>query len=193
MKNLPRVIFGLLALAIVLLLFLPTETTVSRSVNIDASPAEVYSQVNSFRQWNNWNPINNTNTEVEMIFEGESGIGHSNSWTDENAPIRRVNQKIVDSEINKNVETVIRINDNEPVNLAWNIEDAGEGTKLTLNFQTRMSRLNKLSGRVNNVNVETIFDQGLNNLKNECEHQQTRMNALRKTLKRRRAVASNKN
>ena len=77
-------IIGLLAVALLISFLLPSSFTVTRSVVIDAPPAEIHPYIESLRQWPDWTAWNNdTYPDLEYSYEGaETGVGAIQKWTD---------------------------------------------------------------------------------------------------------------
>lgn len=59
----------------------PNEFTLSRSIKISATQADIFPQVNDFRQWNWWSPWEKLDPTMKKDFTGpETGEGSSYSW-----------------------------------------------------------------------------------------------------------------
>ncbi len=84
MLGLVMAIVGLLAVALLIGFLLPSAFVVSRSVVIDAPPADIHQYVNTLNQWPEWTAWNTqTYPELKYSYEGpESGVGAVQTWTD---------------------------------------------------------------------------------------------------------------
>lgn len=72
----------LLAGLLVVVAFQPDEFTISRSATMDASPEEVFAQVNNFHKWDDWSPWAKLDPNSTAEFSGpDSGKGAAFSWS----------------------------------------------------------------------------------------------------------------
>lgn len=72
---------ALFGLFLIVTLFLPKDYSVSRSVHIAAPGPVVYSQVADLEAWQDWNPWNQVDPEMEITYgERSAGSGASYSW-----------------------------------------------------------------------------------------------------------------
>jgi hypothetical protein len=72
---------GLMALFVFGAFLLPKEVTVSRSTVIRAKPAEVFTQVETLKNWENWGPWFERDPFLEKTYTGpESGTGAMLAW-----------------------------------------------------------------------------------------------------------------
>lgn len=85
MKVIKRLFFALIAVLVILVVIgflLPRQRHVERSIFIDAPPSVVFSQVNSYRHFNDWSPWVALMPDAEYTFEGpEFGVGSKMSWS----------------------------------------------------------------------------------------------------------------
>ncbi len=77
-------IAGLVLVAFLISLLLPSAFVVTRSVVISASPSEIHPYVNSLSQWPHWTAWNTDNyPELKYTYEGpEAGVGAIQTWTE---------------------------------------------------------------------------------------------------------------
>ncbi|MCB9245487.1 MAG: SRPBCC family protein [Flavobacteriales bacterium] len=81
LKTILLVLLVLVVLAVIAMLILPKNVSLSRSIEIDASPELAWKHVNSMRSQNEWSPWNELDTTMVQTFEGEDGaVGSSWSW-----------------------------------------------------------------------------------------------------------------
>lgn len=82
LKTVVLVLGAVMLLIILVGFFLPTRWSVSRSVVIEAAPAEIHPHVENFRQWQawvNWDAASDPSLKIE--YEGpESGVGAVYRW-----------------------------------------------------------------------------------------------------------------
>jgi hypothetical protein len=81
----------LLALAAVLALLIvafvivvsrqPTDFHIARTATIDASPEELFAQVNDFHNWGAWSPYDKRDPAMKKTYDGpRTGVGASYAW-----------------------------------------------------------------------------------------------------------------
>ncbi len=72
---------GFFAVIVVLGLALSSDYNVKRSIEVNASPAEIHEIVGDLNQWSKWTPWqkNNPDTKIE-VSEISTGVGASQKW-----------------------------------------------------------------------------------------------------------------
>ena len=79
-----KLLLGLVVAIIVVVgiaAFQPNEFEISRSINIAASPAQVFAQVSDFHRWDQWSPWEKMDPNMKRTFEGPpSGEGAVYAW-----------------------------------------------------------------------------------------------------------------
>lgn len=86
MKALLKILYFFLVLILLFLIigiFFPKTTHIASSIQINASQEIVYDQVNSLKNWHNWEPWHLPDS-LYKYNEAASGVGASFSWTDQN-------------------------------------------------------------------------------------------------------------
>lgn len=112
MKILKRILLIIVFCLIAFLLighFIPRGYEISRSVIIDASPADVHEYVGNLEKWDKWSPWLEKDPEIK-ITRGEitRGVGATQSWSDQNGNGSLV---FTASDPEKGVEYDLRFND----------------------------------------------------------------------------------
>lgn len=75
------VLIALVAIVLAVAAFLPKERTFSQSINIEKSPRLIFAQVNSMKNWENWSPFQEADTEMTSEYSGpEFGVGSRQDW-----------------------------------------------------------------------------------------------------------------
>ena len=81
---LKKILIGLTVVIAVFLIVVatrPNEFKLSRSTVINASPTEVFPQVNNFHNWKKWSPWAKLDPDMGFSFEGpDSGVGAVYDW-----------------------------------------------------------------------------------------------------------------
>jgi effector-binding domain-containing protein/uncharacterized protein YndB with AHSA1/START domain len=88
MKFLKKLIYSILitaAIIAIILLFIPRDYTVARSIVIDAPVAVTYDLVENTSNWNKWSPLYSFENEITINeFETKSGYGSGLAWKSNN-------------------------------------------------------------------------------------------------------------
>ena len=80
-KSLIVLLLIIIVLFVVIGLFLPQNYTVTRSINIDATPRKVYPYVNNLNNWPKWSPWTENDPTLKVtVGDKASGVGASQSW-----------------------------------------------------------------------------------------------------------------
>lgn len=72
----------IIAIIIVIGLFLPSEITIERTTAINATPSQIFPQLNDFRNWSKWTAWAKKDSNMTNIYEGsEAGEGSIYKWS----------------------------------------------------------------------------------------------------------------
>ena len=81
LKKILIVVFAIIALFLTVVAVQPDSFSMQRDAVIDATPAELFAQVDDHRNFAKWNPFNELDPAVVNTFSGaESGVGAVCSW-----------------------------------------------------------------------------------------------------------------
>jgi hypothetical protein len=84
MKKFLAVIIGIVVVVLVVGVFLPTEYSVTRSVEINADPEAVHLLVGDLKRWDDWTPWKEEDPTIEVEYgEKTTGVGASQTWAGE--------------------------------------------------------------------------------------------------------------
>ena len=123
----------LLALAVVVVgigSFLSKDFAVERSIEISASPEDVFDRVNALRTWSAWSPWLARDPSIVNTYSGpEAGLGATVTWMSEKSGDGK--QTITLSERPKRIETALDFGDMGQPNAYWTFEPSGEGVRVT--------------------------------------------------------------
>lgn len=73
---------GIILILVIVVALQPGQFSVVRSTEISAPPAEVFSQVNDFHNWQEWSPWKKLDPEAKNTYEGpSSGTGAGFKWS----------------------------------------------------------------------------------------------------------------
>ena len=108
---LKKVLIGLVAIVAIVLVaaaFMPKEISYSQSIQIDASPSQVWQFTSNLEGLDKWSPWNAKDPEMDQEFSGTSGeVGSKQCWDSENKEVGKGCQEITESEENKHLGTAL--------------------------------------------------------------------------------------
>ncbi|MDP6113002.1 MAG: SRPBCC family protein [Planctomycetota bacterium] len=171
--KLPAIIlFVLFLLFVVVGLFLPGETRVSRSVVINAEPAGVRPHITNFENWLAWMPWNKErDPTIEIKREGpESGVGAIHTWTSKKSGNGKL--EIVAVEGNTSMGYHCWFDGAAIPSLgSFDLESVVGGTKVTWSFTVPWGHnpFMRYIGLMMSGMIEKDFDLGLAKLKEVVE------------------------
>lgn len=167
-----KILFKSLLLLVVVLavvsLFLPANTRVGRSVQIDAPPARVFQYVNDFRQFNRWSPWFGIDPDTKYVFSGpESGVGSRMEWSSEDPNVGKGVQEIVGSVEPERVDTHLAFDGQGDANAAFLLMPNDGGTEITWQFDVEWgyNPIGRYMGLMMDDMVGKSYEEGLQKLK----------------------------
>ena len=85
--------------------FLPKTAHVERSITVNANRDAVFTQVNSFKNFNQWSPWFDKDPNANYQYSGpESGVGNSMSWNSDKKEVGKGSQEIIESQYPSHVK-----------------------------------------------------------------------------------------
>jgi uncharacterized protein YndB with AHSA1/START domain len=137
-----KLFFGIglvLAVLAVIGIVLPGEVTVKRSIEIHASPAIVFQNLNSFQQFNQWSPWAKIDPATKYTYSGpKHGVGHKMAWSSSHDEVGTGSQEIVESTPSSLVKTTLDFGEHGGGVATFTLTPQGEATSLTWDFHTDM-------------------------------------------------------
>lgn len=171
-----KLVFGLVALLIVLLLVglvLPTDYTVSRSVVITADVAKVHGFVGDLKRWEEWTPWKDNDPSLVVTYGATTtGIGASQSWKGEDGDGELT---LVGVDPGSGVEYSMAFvidGTRMPASGAISYRAVAGGTEVTWSMKGDAKGMGIASGwfaTLSNTMVGPLFEQGLAKLKAAVE------------------------
>lgn len=145
-----------------------TDYSVERSVTIDASEAQVVSQLNNYEEFVQWNPWSKLDTNMSYTFSGNAGeVGHGYEWSG-NEDVGKGRMEIASIEgntINMNLTFV------EPwesvATTYFTTESTDEGTTVTWGMTGKTPMLMSWMGMESMIGQS--YEEGLETLKTRLE------------------------
>lgn len=153
---------------------LPREVSVIRSIEIDASAADVFPYVNSLRPGAAWSPwligdaAPDGDPNAQLVYSGpELGVGAMLEWHSENPTIGMGTQVIVVSEPDSMVVSEVEFSPFERVVATFELNEAGGKTEVTWRFDVDYSGnfLLRFTGPTMDQWMGSEYERGLARLK----------------------------
>mgnify|MGYP001377296703 CR=1 FL=1 len=171
-KSLIALVVILAALAAVIAMQ-PNEFRVTRTATFDASPEEVFEQINDFHNWEAWSPWAKLDPDAKTDYEGPtSGEGAIFRW-DGDSNVGQGSMTLVQSKPNDLIR--IKLDFKRPMegtsDVKFTIKPEGDKTALTWSMEGENNFMAKAVGLV--VDCEKMcgdmFEDGFANLKHIVE------------------------
>ena len=142
MRKFHRMLIGLgvtVAALMVIAFLLPRHVTVARSIFIEATPAEVFFEVNSLQRFNVWSPWSAIDPQMQYAYSGPGeGVGNAMSWIADHPDLESGSQRIVRSEPGQVVESVLDFGSLGLAKTRFRLESQGPRTIVTWSFEIDM-------------------------------------------------------
>ncbi|HEY8934860.1 MAG TPA: SRPBCC family protein [Cyclobacteriaceae bacterium] len=173
LKIIGIIIIVIFLIVISLVLFLPPHAHVERSIVINAKPAQVFNQLNSFKNFNTWSPWAALDPNTKYEYSGpETGVGAFMSWSSEDKNVGSGTQKIIESEPDSHLKNEMTFGDFDGKAYAeFMLAPEGNATKVTWSYDGDMSGMYKILGLIMDKMLGPQYELGLSNLKKVVESQ----------------------
>lgn len=173
MKFLKWLLIIMLILAVLVLiipLFLPSNISITAEEKVNVSPAQVFHATASFSNRKKWDPwlTMEPGAEVTIVSEPDY-VGSVYTWKGEKIGTGRME---VDSVVfGKYIASNIWFGEEtEPSRVTWELEEDGEGTKITWTFRSKAGYpFGRLMLTLMQGQMKSSFEEGLQLLKKELE------------------------
>jgi effector-binding domain-containing protein len=175
MKTLKKIGIGLLALiALIVLigLFLPSAVHVEESGEMTAAPELVYAQIADFKNWPDWSPWHEADSNMVMNYQGEPmQVGHGYSWTSKELGDGR----IVFTKMTPHsalASEMYFMGDDKPAYAGYTLEATESGTRMTwsIDFDMGENPFGKVLGAIIfPMMLKKDLKRGLERLKSRVE------------------------
>jgi hypothetical protein len=181
MKILKKILIGLvilLALITVISLFFPSQKEVSREIVIKAPVENIFPNVNEMERWKKWGgPWHEEGMDYNKVIQKttgkKAGVG-SKLIYDQGKGQGSV--KIIKSNANKSIKTLITFEDGGSANGYWTFKSKENTTKVTWKVKVDLG-YNPFKRIMGNLmmdgHIGPLFETGLKNLKKVSEKQAT--------------------
>jgi len=173
LKTIVVVLIALVVGLVVVIALQPADFRIERSMTMNATPAEVFPEVNNLRNWPDWSPWAKLDPQMKTTYEGpESGVGASYSWVG-NSKVGAGKTTIEQSEPDKLVK--LKLEFLEPFaathTAEFTLQPEGDGTKVTWSMYGTSSFVEKAFQLFMDMDsmVGNDFEKGLTAMKAEAE------------------------
>lgn len=172
MKKILLIIVGVIVVALLGAMLLPSKVHVERSIVINAPAVKVFNEINSLQKWSAWDPWHKKDPKMVNEYSGpESGVGNKNSWKSDHKDVGTGSQTIMESVPNEKLITELDFGDQGKGAGSFLLSAEGEGTKVVwgMGADMGMNPIGKIMGLFIDGMVGSEFEEGLNNLKAHVE------------------------
>lgn len=176
MKKVLFIIVGVIAVALLGALLLPSKIHLERSIVINAPAAKIFPEVNSLQKWPAWDPWQVKDPNVKNTYTGpESGVGNTNIWESDHKEVGYGSQTITESVPNETLKAKLILGkpgEEYGGGLGFfNFTPEGENTKVVwgMDMDLGMNPIARYYGLMMDGTIGKDFEQGLTNLKAHVE------------------------
>ena len=170
--NTVKILVSILVMAIVVLLvwatFLPSEIHISKKVDINAPVERAFKQINSFHNWENWAPYQDSSYNARFKGNNE-GVGAKMLWSDEKEG-ESVNT-IIESIENKKIVTELAFNEQNKAGSTFLFNETESGVEVVweMDVNDLTYPFGRFVGFMIQKGAEHNFNLGLTALKRYVE------------------------
>lgn len=168
------IIFGLIALVLLVAAVVSRDMSYEKSVSIDASISEVWNNVSTLTAMDQWSPWKEKDPNMDRTLTGTDGeVGAKQSWVSQVKRVGEGSQTIIRVDKPKLFET--KLNFIKPFKSTADgyvsLQEEGGGTRATWGFRSSMPYPMNLMKLFMNFEkaMDKDFGQGLGKLKSICE------------------------
>ncbi len=171
LKNIIIIFIALILIVIIVPVFLPNHFSMSRSIEIQAPVAIVFSRLTNLNEYNKWNPFPEGDPSNQTNVIGE-GVGSSLSWKGDKTGEGKMTLVSIepDQKIDVKMEFFKPMNGEGMVH--WLTKAKGdEVTEMTWTFEQDLTYFNRYFGLMMDAMMGKHFEKGLLNYKKIVEAQ----------------------
>jgi uncharacterized protein YndB with AHSA1/START domain len=170
LKIIGIVLVAIILIGVIAVSLQPAQGHVEKSIVINASPAKVYNELNSFKSFKEWSPWAKMDPGAQYTFEGpEAGVGAKMNWAGEK--VGKGSQWIEESVENQKIRCGLAFEGYD--GKAWAdfiISPEGEGTQLKWTYDgSNDGMAGKTMWLVMGTMLDGQYEEGLADLKKYVE------------------------
>ena len=178
LKTLGVLLLVALAIAMILMLIMPTKQHIERSITINAPAAVVYEHLTKLDNFNKWSAWNRNDSSIRNTISGTDGtLGAINKWSGHPDISGQGEIKIASLQINREVEHEITFLQPNAMNAKsqFDLEDLNGQTKVRWQFDIATPRPWNIFNLFSSMDKKmgNDFEDGLRNLKAMIEQGRT--------------------
>ena len=169
----------LLVITAIGFIFFRSHVHVERSIVINKSQSELFSVLNTHKNFNSWSPWFSRDTTMKIVFSGpESGVGAKFSWISSVKSVGKGSMEITESKPDSVIRQVLNFMDKGNSHASYLLSEEGGGTRLvwTLDMEAGANPLLRIMGGFMDKAVGADFERGLSKLKAIVETQVSLIN-----------------
>ena len=168
-------IIGISLVAIVLLiaivgLFLPSTVSLERSIVVNASAEKTYEQINTLKNWEQWNPFLKMDPQSKISYNNiPSGPGATYTWAGKKTG--EGTMTILNTTPYSSVKFQLEFKGQGLSQSEFRLEESGATTKVTWAFSSSIGNnpFTRVFWTFGTKMMGDAFDSGLNDLKTQAE------------------------
>lgn len=160
---------GLIVLLAIIPVFLPSSTTVVRSITVNQRPDSTFAYLSDFNNFKEWSPWQGMDPAMTTQIEG-SGVGSVYSWKG-NDQVGSGSMTITNLVPNQSVSIDLKFVapwESQAVT-KWSVEPADSGSKISWEITQNLSYKERYFGLMMDGMLGKDFEKGLSNLKANLE------------------------
>ncbi len=175
MRLLKRILGFILLLVVVLAIvgmFLPREVSVARSIEINATPDNIFPHFNNLENTIAWSPWLHHDPDTKNTFNDiPEGVGAVMEWASDHKQVGSGRMQITESTLNESIAVDLDFGDMGSATAGWHLEPVGDKTNATWSMTTDMGAgpVGRLFGVMMKKWIAADYDLGLQNLKQLVE------------------------
>jgi effector-binding domain-containing protein len=164
----------IIAIAMILMLVMPTSQQIERYITVNAPAEKVYEYLSKFENFNKWSAWNRHDSSLVNTITGTDGtLGAVNSWKGDPALSGQGQMKISSLEINQEIEHEIKFLAPREMNAKseFDLQETNGQTKVTWKFELRTPRPWNIFNLMSSLDrkMGKDFEDGLRNMKADIE------------------------
>lgn len=166
---LTNIVIGILVVVAVVVIgafFNPRQRHIERSVDIEASPAELFTLLNGFARFNEWSPWHKQEPDADYTFSGpDTGVGAKMAWVGKK--VGTGSQEITAVDEPKRITVALDFGKQGTATAYYDLQPRGEATRVTWGFDTDLGNnpVQRYFGLMLERFLGPQYEQGLADLK----------------------------
>jgi hypothetical protein len=167
------IIVGTLFLIALAGFLLPKNIFISRSIEIDSTNQEIFSQISDLENFKEWNPWAKKDPNINVVIKGK-GKGSSYNWKGNNK-VRQGSLTIIEITEMKRVDFELNFGQKNNAETSLIIEKQKELFKVSWTMNSNMGNnpTSRYMGLFMDKFVGKDYEEGLKNLKKSCENKKS--------------------